>query len=126
MKVCPKCGAIQVENLVIDVISFQCGSNLMLDGLERSQICYETQLTQQANQIATLELSLKSLQEHHEAQTKDWKGKVARQVDLLRQTLEVVIWAANHRCLTNPPGMISNQSHKAQALILDLEKVLDK
>lgn len=36
---CSHCGASLADNLVIDVKSFQCGSDLMLDGLERSHQC---------------------------------------------------------------------------------------
>lgn len=43
--------------------------------------------------------------------------------EVLKECLEVVRWAAKHHCITDWPGMISNQSHKARVLIPKLEKI---
>jgi len=52
-------------------------------------------IEQQSEQIATLELSLKSLQEHHEAQTKDWEGKSDAKTAEIAELEELVREAVN-------------------------------
>ena len=104
---------------------FMCGTfwmkgrdNVQFDRNTRSVICYEFQLAQQADQIASLELSLASFQEHHEAQTMDWENKVAQQAELLREALPLIKELAECRCC--------EMSDTAQALISKSELALER
>jgi len=133
--ICPFCEALHGSPFVRN--DFQCGTegdqHQSQITWRRSDKCYKRQLTQQAEQIATLELSLKSLQEHHEAQTKDWEGKECQQADLLRQALEMVLLQRKHLLACKPcmqlaaaGGFWEECDAKAQALIPNLEKVLEE
>lgn len=76
-------------------------------------------------------LSLKSFQEHHEAQTRDWENKVAAQTDLLRRAREVVEGLLIMGNIKKPKKIDEALTWrendyriqtKAQALLPDLEK----
>lgn len=49
---------------------FVCGTEQLPGGFVRSDKCYEAQLAQQADQIASLKLSLKGFEGHHNALVK--------------------------------------------------------
>ncbi len=91
MEKCPFCGAKKSGPYTLE---FRCGTiginHFSQITWSLSEYCYRQQIATRAEQIASLQLSLKSLQEHHEAQVKDLRGTVEQQAELIQEAVEVV------------------------------------